>query len=180
MALQDAGVGAREGLHVEALHRRDGGAAAVGKAPATRRQYAQVIHKVLALAVWPLQLIETHPLRPRGRCPSSLGEKAKGYPFRRKRRGFWRAPEAPYARRLFYGFPAREVQGMASLAWRDLDLTTGELTLDREQDRRPAQLTLDPGVGGRWSWVARRATRTLGLGVRDNGRPMSIERWQRT
>jgi len=46
-------------------------------ASATRRHYAQAIHKVLAIAVYPARLIERHPL-PRGFLPKIGGLKAKG------------------------------------------------------------------------------------------------------
>ena len=38
------------------------------KTTATRRHYAQILHRVLALAVWPLRLIDHNPL-PRGFLP---------------------------------------------------------------------------------------------------------------
>lgn len=151
------------------------------KAPATRRQYAQVIHKVLALAVWPLQLIKVHPM-PKGAMPKIGGEKAKGYLFPEEEARLLACTEAPYARRLFYGFLAREgcrAGEAASLAWRDLDLATGELTLDRNKTDDPRSWTLDPGV---WRALVilrgRRATEgpEALVFVRDNGRPMSIER----
>lgn len=55
----------------------------------------------------------------------------------------------PIGRRVLYGFLAREglrLSEALGLTWRDIDLDTGAITLDRNKTNRPRAWALDPGV----------------------------------
>jgi integrase len=151
------------------------------RTPATRRQYAQLIHRVLALAVWPLQLTTVHPM-PKGAMPKPGGDKAKGYLFPAEEAQLVGCPKVPLERRFLYGFLAREgcrASEAAGLAWRDLDLVTGEVHLDRNKTDDPRAWALDPGV---WralvAWRAVRASEPpeASVFVRAGGLPLSTSR----
>ncbi len=121
---------------------------ATAKSAATRRQYAQLVHKVLALAVWPLEAIKVHPL-PRGAMPKVRDTKAKGWLYPSEDARLLGCRGAPLGDRMLWGFLAREgcrTSEACSLQWRDLDLTTGGLTLDKNKTGDPRSWALDPGV----------------------------------
>jgi integrase len=131
--------------------------------PATRRQYAQLLNRVLTLAVWPLRVIEANPL-PRGFLPKIGKPPAYAYLYPAEDAALLAsvgdAPQAvPLAFRLLYGFLAREgcrLGEALDLRWRDLDLEKGVLTLDRNKTDDARAWVLDPGVARALdAWKAR-------------------------
>jgi len=140
--------------HTEAVMR----ALPEGRAPATRRQVAQLLHRVLCLAVFPLRLITANPL-PRGFLPKVSSGKAKGWLYPDEDAQLCAAPAVPLCWRVFYGFLNRE--GMRSseakaLTWGDIDLDRGAITLDENKTDDPRAWALSAGCV-----AALRAWRTL-------------------
>ncbi|HEY3235483.1 MAG TPA: tyrosine-type recombinase/integrase [Polyangiaceae bacterium] len=118
------------------------------KRPATRRQYAQLIHRVMAIAVYPCRLIAANPL-PKGFMPK-VG-KPPAYPFLypEEDRALLRCEKVPLPYRVLYGFLAREgtrVSEATGLDFKDLDLEIGAVSLDRNKTNDPRTWALDPGV----------------------------------
>jgi integrase len=118
-------------------------------AKATRRHVAQVVHRLLAIAVFPLRLIAASPL-PKGWLPRIGPAKAKAYLYPDEERRLLALRAAPLAVRMLYGFLARE--GMRSwseaarLEWSDIDLERGAVTLDTNKTDDPRAWALRPDV----------------------------------
>ncbi|MEZ4293978.1 MAG: site-specific integrase [Polyangiaceae bacterium] len=118
-----------------------------GAAPATRRHVAQVLHKLLAFALYPLCIIKSHPL-PKGFLPKLGPPKAKGYLYPADEARLLGLRDEPLAIRVLYGLLARE--GMrswseaATLARADVDLDNEVLTLDINKTDDPRAWTLRP------------------------------------
>jgi len=115
---------------------------------ASRRQYAQVIHKVLSLAVYPARVIAAHPL-PRGFLPKPGGAKPLNYLYPDEDVKLLACTPTPLVLRLFYGFLDREGmrEGEAlAVRWADLDLDRGAVTLDKNKTDDPRAWALNPGV----------------------------------
>ncbi len=112
-----------------------------GLAPATRRQVAQAVTKVLHLAVYPLRLRAANPI-PRGWLPAvrrNLQHKQET-PFPSEIDRFVACSSVPYVVRLFVGFIVRE--GMrheeaAGLTWADVDLVNGLVHLEKNKTDDP-------------------------------------------
>jgi integrase len=119
-----------------------------GLSSATRRQYAQIIGRLMALAVYPLELIPVSPL-PRGFLPKVTRSKATAWLYPAEDAQLLACEAVPILRRVFYGFLARE--GMRSsealgLSWDDLDLKRGVVRLDENKTDDPRAWALSPGV----------------------------------
>lgn len=119
-----------------------------GLASATRRQYAQVLGRLLALAVYPLELIPASPL-PRGFLPKVARTRATAWLYPAEEAQLLACERVPLARRVLYGFLARE--GMRcgealALAWADVDLARGAVRLDTNKTDDPRAWALSPGV----------------------------------
>src|SRR5690606_29433428 len=102
---------------------------------ATRRQYAQLISKVLGLACYPLKIIERSPL-PRGFLPKVRTQKATAYLYPDDDAALLACTEIPLMRRVLYGFLAREglrLSEALGLTWADFDLTRGAVRLDKNK-----------------------------------------------
>jgi integrase len=124
------------------------------KRPATRRGYAQVIHRVLALAVYPCRYIATNPL-PKGFMPKVGKPPAHSYLYPAEDAalmaciGTKEKPGVPLAYRLLYGFLAREgcrLGEALALRWQDVDLDLGVLKLDANKTDDARAWQMDPGV----------------------------------
>jgi len=114
----------------------------------SRRHVAQIIHRLLALAIYPLNLITSNPL-PRGWLPRGSATKAKSYLFPAEEAQLLGQTRVPLLNRLFYGFLCRE--GLRASEARDLlvgdiDLDHGVLNLDRNKTDDPRSWALSPGV----------------------------------
>lgn len=115
---------------------------------ATRRQYAQLISKVLRLAVYPCKLIERSPL-PLGFLPAVHGARVTAYLYPDEDGALLACQKVPLTHRMLYGFLAREglrLSEALGLRWKDLDLKRGVLTLDENKTSDPRAWALSPGV----------------------------------
>jgi integrase len=124
---------------------------------ATRRHVAQLIHRVLALAVFPLRIIKTHPLPP-GFRPKLGPPRAKGYVYPDEDAALMRCAAVPLCWRVLYGFLDREgprVSEAAALDLADVDLRRGVVTLDVNKTDDPRAWALGPDVvRALRAWVA--------------------------
>jgi integrase len=119
-----------------------------GLASATRRAYAQIMGRLLALAVYPLELIPASPL-PRGFLPKVTRTRATGWLYPAEEQALLACSGVPLARRVLYGFLAREglrCGEALALAWGDLDLVRGAVRLDTNKTDDPRAWALAPGV----------------------------------
>jgi hypothetical protein len=78
-----------------------------GRAPATRRHVAQLLHRICAMALFPLRVIKTNPL-PEGFLPPIPAGKAKSWLYPDEDTKLLCAKPVPLAWRVFYGFLHRE------------------------------------------------------------------------
>lgn len=118
------------------------------KRPATRRQYAQLLHRVLALAVYPCRHIAANPL-PKGFMPK-VG-KPPGFTYLRPSEdaALMRCKAVPLCWRVLFGFLSREGcrKGEAiGFQVRDFDLKAGTVRLDENKTDSPRSWALDRGV----------------------------------
>jgi integrase len=129
------------------------------RTPATRRHYAQLIHRILGLAVFPLRLIKVNPL-PKGFLPKVGPAKAKGWLYPDEDAKLCGATAVPLCSRLFYGFLNREGPRLGEAAAMDLcdvDLERGAVRLDENKTDDPRAWALDPGViRALRAWIAHR------------------------
>lgn len=101
-------------------------------ASATRRQVAQLMHRLMGMAVYPARLRSTNPL-PKGFLPKIRTSKAFSYLYPTEDAALMACLEVDLGERIFFGFLAREGmrEGEAlQLDWRDLDLQRGTVRLD--------------------------------------------------
>ncbi|MDI1437624.1 tyrosine-type recombinase/integrase [Polyangium sorediatum] len=128
------------------------------RSAATRRHVAQLLHRLCAMAVFPLRVIAASPLR-KGFLPKVGSGKAKGWIYPDEEARLIGSPEVPLAWRVFYGFLHREglrLREAARLTWSDFDLERGAMVLDENKTDNPRAWALTPGVP-----EARRAWREL-------------------
>ena len=149
------------------------------KRPATRRQYAQLMNRVLGLAVYPCRYITANPL-PKGFMPT-VG-KSPAYPYLdpSEDRALLGCAKVPLARRVLYAFLAREgcrYSEAAALTFEETDLTLGTITLDKNKTDDPRSWALDSRVTiALRAWKKRRgAESTERVFVDEHGRPLSDE-----
>jgi integrase len=115
---------------------------------ASRRQYAQVLHRTLGLAVYPARVIGSHPL-PRGFLPKGGGAKPLAYLYPDEDSKLLACSSIPLVLRVLFGFLDREGmrEGEAlGLRWCDLDLVRGAVVLDANKTDDPRAWALSPGV----------------------------------
>ncbi len=97
----------------------------------TRRQYAQVVRRVLQLGVYPLKLL-THNPCPRGWLPKKKKAKARGFMFPDEDRKLLACSKVPLIERFYYGLLNRE--GMRPDT-EGLQLTDGQCDVAHEMMR---------------------------------------------
>jgi integrase len=110
-----------------------------GRRPATRRHYAQLINRVLGLAVWPCELIAHNPL-PKGFLPRSGKRPAFSCLRPAEDARLLGCTLVPLEYRLLYGVLAREGMRLSEalgLRWRHLDLEHGAVRLDVNKTGEP-------------------------------------------
>jgi integrase len=140
-----------------------------GLAAATRRHVAQVISRVMRLAVYPGKWIANSPI-PRGWLPRVGDPKAKECLFPDEDAcllaGRSIEPDKdgiPIVRRFAYGFLMREgmrTDEMAGLRWREVDLERGRVNLDENKTDDPRDWDLRPDTAEalrRWKERSERA-----------------------
>ncbi len=119
-----------------------------GRAAATRRHVAQLLHRLLGIAVFPLRLIPTNPL-PRGFLPRIGPGKAKSWLYPSEDARLLASPAVHLCWRMLYGFLNREgprLSEAAALTWTALDLEHGSITLDENKTDDPRAWALSPGM----------------------------------
>ena len=120
-------------------------------APTTRRHVAQVIGRVLKLAVYPGCYLAVSPV-PRGWLPRPGKARARGYLYPDEDAKLMACPgeKVPLWRRLLWGFMAREGTRGPSEAlafrWRHVDLQRGAVRLDANKTDDPRVWSLTPGT----------------------------------
>ncbi len=138
----------------------------------TRRQYAQVIHRVVALAAYPARLIPVNPL-PRGWLPGVGKAKARGWLYPDEDARLLACVRVPLVRRVFYGLLNREgmrTSEALALQWRDLDLRHGVVRLDANKTDTPRNWTLSRGTReGLLAWKHLCGVKTAAAFVFDPG-----------
>jgi len=115
---------------------------------ATRRHYAQALRKLLVYAVYPLRVLPALPI-PKGWLPKGSTSKARSWVYPKEDVALMRCAKVPLARRLLYGFLAREglrPREALALTWSDLDLKTGVLLLDVNKTDDPRSWALGEDV----------------------------------
>ncbi len=115
----------------------------------TRRQWAQLMARVLKLAVYPGRYIKATPIPP-GWLPRVSKKKARSYIYPTEDAKLLACKAIPLWRRLLWGFIAREgTRGPSealSFKWRHVDLVRGIVRLDENKTDLPRFWTLNPGV----------------------------------
>jgi integrase len=121
---------------------------------ASRRHVAQLLVRVLKLAVYPARVIERSPL-PVGFLPKPGSGRALAWLYPEEDAGLLAKRSIGLVYRLFYGFLDREglrkTEG-ALLTWADLDLERGVITLDENKTDDARAWVLDPGVVRALKW----------------------------
>lgn len=98
-----------------------------------RRQYAQILSRVMAMAVYPLKLTAANPI-PRGWLPRVPNDKAKGLIYPDEEGAFLAEERVPIQWRMFFGALARlgfRADEAAGLDMSDVDLRRGIVALDQ-------------------------------------------------
>ncbi len=118
------------------------------RSAASRRHVAQLIHRVMALAVYPCRIREASPI-PRGWLPHVGPKKAFPILYPAEDARLLAFEDIPLLYRLLYGFLHRE--GMrrgeaVSLTWSDIDLDHGVVKLDENKTDHPRWWKLGAGV----------------------------------
>jgi integrase len=141
--------------------------------PASRRQVAQLIHRVLAMAVYPERHI-THSPIPRGWLPKPGNRKAWSILYPKEDAILLSDTTIPLGYRLLYGFLHRE--GMRRdealrLTWDDVDLEHGSVRLSENKTDTPRFWKLGPGViDALKEWKKRSASSELVFGLETGDR----------
>ncbi len=137
------------------------------KRPATRRHYAQVMRRVLELAVYPLRLISQNPI-PKGFMPKAGKPPGFSYLYPAEDAALLALEAAPLLERLLFGVAAREgmrASELLALTWRDVDLDRGVVTLDRNKTDDARAWALDLGacraLARRWELAGPRPTERI-------------------
>jgi integrase len=156
-------------------------------APRTRRHVAQVMSRLMNLAVYPGKWIKATPI-PRGWLPRPGDDKAKEclYPDEDAKlmAGISVDPGkagVPLLRRLAYGFLDREAMRtdeMATLRWRDVDLERGRVNLDVNKTDDPRDWDMRPDVVEalkRWKERYQAGATDECHVFAENGIPISVE-----
>ncbi len=124
------------------------GAIGAEAAPATRRHIAQLMNRLLGLAVFPMRVIKVNPL-PRGWVPSGKSHKAKSYLYPEEDALLLAAPSCALRFRMLYGWLAREgtrAGEALALQRRDVDLEHGVVHLDENKTDDPRSWALGSDV----------------------------------
>lgn len=117
-------------------------------APSTRRHVAQLLHRVLSLAVFPAEVLKINPL-PRGFLPKLQDSKAKGWLYPLEYRALLGESSVSLVRRVLYGFLAREGLRLGEaleLRQSSIGWDVGAIRLDRNKTGDPRMWALSPGT----------------------------------
>jgi site-specific recombinase XerC len=116
---------------------------------ATRRHYAQLIRRVLELAVFPCRIIKANPL-PKGFLPKPGKPPAYPYLYPDEEAKLLGHTAIPLGRRMLWGFLTREgLRSGEAVMLRvgvGVDLERGAVSLDKNKTNDPRSWALDQGV----------------------------------
>ncbi|NUP10874.1 MAG: tyrosine-type recombinase/integrase [Polyangiaceae bacterium] len=154
-------------------------------APASRRHVAQLMNRIVKMAVYPLRMIETNPL-PSGWMPKQrMGAgKKQEIPYTTEHDAFVSCAGVAFELRLFAGFVAREGmrhQEAEGLTWSDVDLDRGLVRLDQNKTDDPRAWALRPDVLSALShWHGQRGKPAGDALVfaRHDGTTLRLEAWR--
>lgn len=121
---------------------------ASAKESATRRHYAQAIHRLVSLAVYPAKLLPSNPL-PDGFLPAIANGKAKVWLYPANDAHYMGSVECSLHDRVFHGFLDREgarVSEACKLTIETINWSNGIIRLDENKTNEPRSWTLDPGT----------------------------------
>ncbi|XXT16493.1 tyrosine-type recombinase/integrase [Sorangium sp. So ce429] len=116
--------------------------------PASRRHIAQLLHRMMAMAVFPCRLLATNPL-PRGFLPKLGPTKAKACLYPDEDARLLACTAIPLCWRVLWGFLNREgprISEAARLQLQDVDLDRGALRLEKNKTNDPRAWALPSGV----------------------------------
>ena len=116
--------------------------------PASRRQVALLVGRVLRLAVYPLRLRESSPIPPTW-LPKLGAKKALAWLYPDEEAQLLRCERVPLHWRVLYGFLAREgcrISEARAMRWDDVDLERGVVRLDRNKTDEPRTWRLGDDV----------------------------------
>ena len=151
------------------------------KRPATRRHYAQVLRRVLELAVYPCRLIEASPLN-RNFMPKVGKAPAFAYIYPSEDATLLKSPKVPLTYRILWGFLAREgcrvSEAIQLRVGLDVDLERGSVSLDVNKTNDARTWALDPAVTRALTrWVALNKLQRGALLFADEfGRPFEVDK----
>ncbi len=115
---------------------------------AYRRAVAQVVHRVLSLAVYPAKIIKANPL-PKGWLPKLGAPKAKSFLYPKEEAALLANADIDIRYRMLLGFLMREGARKTEarlMTWEDFDLVNGTVTLDENKTDSPRSWPLDASV----------------------------------
>jgi len=142
---------------VETVRTRRAGEKGVRRlGPGGRRQYAQLISRVLSLAVYPLRLMTASPI-PKGWLPR-VPTKAKSIPYPDEEAALLGDTSHPIHWRVFFGALARlglRADEAASLTMASVDVERGIVTLDENKTDDPRAPSYGPEVMLALAWWKR-------------------------
>jgi integrase len=151
-----------------------------GLSAASRRHVAQLIRRVLKLAVYPERIIERSPV-PSGFLPKPGAPRAQAWLYPKEDARLLAHRTIPLLHRLFYGVLIRE--GMrsseaGSLTCGDIDLESGTVTLDQNKTDDARAWVLDPSVVRAltiWKKLTAPNAKADALVFSRSGRPIGVE-----
>ncbi|MBI2394996.1 MAG: site-specific integrase [Deltaproteobacteria bacterium] len=145
----------------------------------TRRHIAQLLHRVLSLAVWPLEAIKANPL-PKGFLPKRQKGRIGAFLYPDEEAQLLGCEAVPLQFRVLYAFINREgmrKEEAAGLEWKDLDFRHGRIVLDRNKTNDPRDPWLmNRGVSAALqAWKKRcTSTRFVFPSGRADDKPMNV------
>lgn len=117
-------------------------------APGSRRQVAQIMSRLMSIAVFPMRKIAHSPI-PKGFLPNGTRELAKQFLYVGEEAQLLRCEEVPLGYRMLYGFLARNgcrISEALALEWKDINLADKVLSLDKNKTDDPRSWALADDV----------------------------------
>ncbi len=153
---------------------------AVTGSPATRRHVAQIIRRVLQLAVYPARILSANPI-PRGALPKKGSSRAFPYLYPTEDAALLACRDIPLVYRMLYGFLAREgmrTSEALALSWEQLDLERGTVSVEENKTDDFRTRPLDPGVASAlraWKELRKPKPKTI-VFRHDDGDELNVDR----
>jgi integrase len=148
----------------------------------SRRQVAQLVGRVLRLAVYPARLLKASPI-PAGALPHRSAPKARAYLYPSEDRTLLACEAVPVVYRLLYGFLDREgmrTSEATALRWELLDLDRDVVSVETENKTEDYRTRpLDPGVAAAlraWRELRGEVKETDLVFLEEDGRAVNVDR----